>query len=47
MLAKQTQALNHLMNRPQHRPADIIGVDLIATHQQQGRALLGGICFGQ
>ena len=47
VLAKQTQAFDHLMNRPQQRPADIIGVDLIATHQQQGRALLGGRRFGQ
>jgi hypothetical protein len=28
------------MNRPQHRPGDIVGVNLVAAHHQQGRALL-------
>ncbi|MNF74367.1 hypothetical protein D3C84_563970 [compost metagenome] len=35
------------MNRPQHRPRDIVGVDLIAGHHQQCRAVLGCMLLRQ
>ncbi|MNL03430.1 hypothetical protein D3C87_1239680 [compost metagenome] len=44
---EQAQALDQGVNRPQHRPRDIVGVDLIARHHQQCRAVLGGVFLRQ
>ncbi|MNV97768.1 hypothetical protein D3C71_1929300 [compost metagenome] len=41
VLAEQTQALDQGVNRPQHRPCHIVGIDLVTTHHQQRRSLLG------
>ncbi|MNN51032.1 hypothetical protein D3C81_1656470 [compost metagenome] len=35
------------MDRPQHRAGHIVGIDLVATHHQQGRALRGGMRGGE
>ena len=41
VFAEQSQPCDQGMNGPQHRPGDIVGVHLIATHHQQRRALSG------
>lgn len=44
VFVEQPQARDQRMNRPQHGPGDIVGVDLVTAHHQQGRAL--GRCVG-
>ena len=39
VLAVQPQAFDQCMDGPQHRPGHIVGVDLVAAHHQQCRAL--------
>ncbi|MNT15818.1 hypothetical protein D3C72_1508940 [compost metagenome] len=46
-LVKQSQAFDQRVYRAQHRPGDIVGVDLIAAHHQQGGASLGVGAFHQ
>ena len=40
VLIEQTQTLDQGMNRPQHRPGDVVGIDLITAHHQQRRTSL-------
>ncbi|MNN17312.1 hypothetical protein D3C81_1304950 [compost metagenome] len=47
VLPEQAQTLDQGVNRPQHRPRDIVGVDLIASHHQQCRAVLCRVFLGQ
>lgn len=39
LLVEQAQALNQAMDSTQHRAGDIVGVHLVAGHQQHGRAI--------
>ena len=39
VFVEQLQARDQRMNRPQHRPGHVVGVDLVTAHHQQGRAL--------
>ncbi len=39
LFAIKPQAAHQCVDRHQHRPRDIIGIDLVARHQQHGRAL--------
>ncbi|MNI27046.1 hypothetical protein D3C73_807690 [compost metagenome] len=47
VFAKQAEALDQGMDRPQHRPRHIVGVHLIAAHHQQRRALRCFMCRAQ
>ncbi|MNP12357.1 hypothetical protein D3C76_1045860 [compost metagenome] len=47
MLTEQPQAFDQGMDRPQGRPGNIIGVDLIAAHHQQRRTVRGRMVLRQ
>lgn len=41
VFAVQTEAVDQPMDGHQHRPGDVVGVDLVAAHHQQRRAAFG------
>ncbi|MNC33388.1 hypothetical protein D3C75_817780 [compost metagenome] len=47
MLTEKPQPFDQGMDRPQGRPGDIVGVDLVAAHHQQRRTLAGQVLLRQ
>ncbi|MCY1451235.1 hypothetical protein D9M71_680910 [compost metagenome] len=47
MLTEKPQPFDQGMDRPQGRPGNIVGVDLIAAHHQQRRTLAGQVLLRQ
>ncbi|RMP60704.1 hypothetical protein ALQ18_00053 [Pseudomonas marginalis pv. marginalis] len=47
VFVEQPEARDQCMNRAQHRPGHIVGVDLVAAHHQQRRAFGQRVCVGQ